>query len=82
MVDLLTFTLLRRLLSLLRLWLVMRRQELNIILKALEAPLFHISANAGLEGAVIINKVREQEPGIGFDAYKEEYVDMVKEGIL
>ncbi|MCB6415868.1 chaperonin GroEL [Dorea acetigenes] len=54
----------------------------NIILKALEAPLFHIAANAGLEGAVIINKVREQEPGIGFDAYKEEYVDMVKEGIL
>ena len=54
----------------------------NIILKALEAPLFDISANAGLEGAVIINKVREQEPGIGFDAYKEEYVDMVKEGIL
>ena len=54
----------------------------NIILKALEAPLFHISANAGLEGAVIINKVREQEPVIGFDAYKEEYVDMVKEGIL
>ena len=54
----------------------------NIILKAQEAPLFHISANAGLEGAVIINKVREQEPGIGFDAYKEEYVDMVKEGIL
>ena len=46
----------------------------NIILKALEAPLFHISANAGLEGAVIINKVREQEPGIGFDAYKKEYV--------
>ena len=54
----------------------------NIILKALEAPLFHISANAGLEGAVIINKVREQEPGIGFDAYKEEYVDMVEKGIL
>ena len=54
----------------------------NIILKALEAPLVHISANAGLEGAVIINQVREQEPGIGFDAYKEEYVDMVKEGIL
>ena len=54
----------------------------NIILKALEAPLFHISANAGLEGAVIINKVRESEPGVGFDAYKEEYVDMVKEGIL
>ena len=54
----------------------------NIILKALEAPLFHISANAGLEGSVIINKVREQELGIGFDAYNEEYVDMVKAGIL
>ena len=51
-------------------------------LKALEAPLFHISANAGLEGAVIINKVREAEPGNGFDAYNEEYVDMVKAGIL
>lgn len=54
----------------------------NVVLKALEAPLFHIAANAGLEGSVIINKVREQEPGIGFDAYKEEYVDMVKAGIL
>ena len=54
----------------------------NIILKALEAPLFHIATNAGLEGAVIINKVRESEVGFGFDAYKEEYVDMVKEGIL
>ncbi|MEE1314385.1 MAG: chaperonin GroEL [Faecalimonas sp.] len=54
----------------------------NVVLKALEAPLFHIAANAGLEGAVIINKVREQAPGIGFDAYKEEYVDMVKAGIL
>jgi chaperonin GroEL len=54
----------------------------KIILKALEAPLYHIVANAGLEGAVIINKVREQEPGIGFDAYNEEYVDMVKAGIL
>ena len=53
-----------------------------IILKALEAPLFHIAANAGLEGSVIINKVREQQPGIGFDAYNEEYVDMVKAGIL
>ena len=53
-----------------------------IILKALEAPLFHITANAGLEGSVIINKVRESEPGIGFDAYKEEYVDMVASGIL
>ena len=54
----------------------------KVILKALEAPLFHISANAGLEGAVIINKVREAEPGNGFDAYNEEYVDMVKAGIL
>ncbi len=54
----------------------------NIILKALEAPLYHIATNAGLEGSVIINKVRESEPGMGFDAYKEEYVDMVKEGIL
>ena len=54
----------------------------NVVLKALEAPLFHIVANAGLEGAVIINKVRESEPGQGFDAYKEEYVDMVKAGIL
>jgi chaperonin GroEL len=54
----------------------------NIVLKAMEAPMFHIAANAGLEGAVIINKVRESEVGIGFDAYKEEYVDMVKAGIL
>ena len=54
----------------------------NVVLKALEAPLFHIAANAGLEGAVIINNVREAAPGIGFDAYKEEYVDMVKAGIL
>ncbi len=54
----------------------------NIILKALEAPLFHISANAGLEGSVIINKVRESQVGVGFDAYKEEYVDMVEAGIL
>ena len=54
----------------------------NVVLKALEAPLFHISANAGLEGAVIINKVRESEEGHGFDAYTEEYIDMVKAGIL
>lgn len=54
----------------------------KIILKALEAPLHQIAANAGLEGAVIVNKVRESEPGIGFDAYKEEYVDMVEKGIL
>ena len=54
----------------------------NVVLKALEAPLYHIAANAGLEGAVIINKVRESEEGHGFDAYTEEYVDMVKAGIL
>ncbi|MBQ1902174.1 MAG: chaperonin GroEL [Lachnospiraceae bacterium] len=54
----------------------------KVILKALEAPLFFISANAGLEGSVIINKVRESKPGMGFNAYTEEYVDMVKEGIL
>ena len=54
----------------------------QIIMKALEAPLFHIAANAGLEGSIIINKVKESEVGIGFDAYKEEYVDMVKAGIL
>ncbi len=54
----------------------------KVILKALEAPLFHISANAGLEGAVIINKVRESEPGIGFVALHEEYVNTVEAGIL
>ena len=54
----------------------------NIVLKALEAPLFHIAANAGLEGSVIINKVRESDLGVGFDALKEEYVDMVSAGIL
>jgi len=54
----------------------------KIILKALEAPLYYIAENAGLEGAVIVNKVHESEPGVGFDAYKEEYVDMVQAGIL
>ena len=54
----------------------------NIILKALEAPLFTIAYNAGLEGAVIINKVRESEPGVGFNALTEEYVDMVLAGIV
>ena len=54
----------------------------KVVLKALEAPLFHISANAGLEGSVIINKVRESEVGIGFDAFHEEYVNMVEKGIL
>ena len=54
----------------------------QIVLKALEAPLFHIAANAGLEGSVIINKVKESPVGTGFDALKEEYVDMVTAGIL
>ena len=54
----------------------------NIILKALEAPLYQIAKNAGLEGAVIVNKVRESEVGTGFDAYNETYVDMVEKGIL
>ena len=54
----------------------------RIILKALEAPLFHIVANAGLEGSVIVNKVKEASVGHGFDAYKEEYVDMIEAGIL
>ena len=58
------------------------RTGAKVVLKALEAPLFHIAANAGLEGAVIINKVRESEVGVGFDAYNEEYVDMVEAGIL
>ena len=54
----------------------------KIVLKALEAPLSTIAENAGLEGSVIINKVKESKTGVGFDAYKEEYVDMVKAGIL
>ena len=54
----------------------------RVVLKALEAPLFHIAANAGLDGSVIVNKVRESKKGIGFDALKGEYVDMVKAGIL
>ena len=54
----------------------------QLVLKALEAPLFHIVANAGLEGSVIINKVMESEVGVGFDALKEEYVNMVEAGIL
>ena len=54
----------------------------KIILKALEAPLFHIVANAGLEGSVIVNKVKESKTGTGFDAYKEEFVDMIEAGIL
>ncbi|MBR6909617.1 MAG: chaperonin GroEL [Lachnospiraceae bacterium] len=54
----------------------------QIVLKALEAPLTKIAQNAGLEGSVIVNKVRESEPGVGFDALKEEYVNMVEAGIL
>ncbi len=54
----------------------------KIILKALEAPLFHIVSNAGLEGAVIVNKVKELPVGQGFDAYNETFVDMIKAGIL
>lgn len=54
----------------------------NVILKALEAPLYYIAENAGLEGAVIINKVKESKKGMGFDASKEEYVDMVSAGII
>ncbi|MBE6015939.1 MAG: chaperonin GroEL [Lachnospiraceae bacterium] len=54
----------------------------NVVLKALEAPMYNIVANAGLEGSVIINKVKEMKAGMGFDAYNEEYVDMVKNGIL
>ena len=54
----------------------------KVVLKALEAPLFHIAANAGLEGSVIINKVKESPVGTGFDALTENYVDMVEYGIL
>ena len=54
----------------------------KIIMKALEAPLFHIASNAGLEGAVIINNVREAKDGVGYDAYSETYVDMIEAGIL
>ncbi|WP_026663773.1 chaperonin GroEL [Butyrivibrio sp. AE2015] len=54
----------------------------KVVLKALEAPLFHIANNAGLDGSVIVNKVKESKQGIGFNAYTEEYVDMVKDGII
>ena len=54
----------------------------KLIMKALEAPLFHIASNAGLEGAVIINNVREAKDGVGYDAYNETYVDMIEAGIL
>ncbi len=58
------------------------RTGAKVILKALEAPLYYIAANAGLEGAVIINKVKESAEGVGFNAATEEYVDMVAQGIL
>jgi chaperonin GroEL len=54
----------------------------QIVEKSLEAPLFAIVENAGLEGAVIVNKVKESKDGIGFDAVKETYVDMMDEGII
>ena len=54
----------------------------KVILKALEAPLFNIAANAGLKGDVVIANVKEQEAGIGFDAYNEEYINMIEKGIL
>ena len=54
----------------------------NIILAALEAPLRCIAANAGLEGSVIVNKIRESAVGTGFNALTEQYVDMVADGIL
>ncbi len=54
----------------------------KVVLKAMEAPLYHIAANAGLEGSVIINKVRESAAGVGFGAYKEEYVNMIDAGII
>ena len=54
----------------------------RIVMKALEAPLYHIAVNAGLDGSVIVNKVKESKQGIGFNAYTEEYVDMVKDGII
>ncbi len=54
----------------------------NVVLKALEAPLYHIANNAGLDGSVIVNKVKESKAGVGFNAYTEQYVDMVKDGII
>ena len=54
----------------------------KIVLKALEAPLFNIAENAGLDGSVIVNKVKESEVGVGFDAYTEEYVNMMEDGVL
>ena len=82
MVDLHTSMLLKKLQRLAETLEGDEKTGAKIILKALEAPLYHIAQNAGLEGAVIINKVRESEVGTGFDAYNETYVDMVEKGIL
>lgn len=54
----------------------------SIILRALEEPVRQIAANAGLEGSIIVEKVKAAEPGIGFDAMAEEYVNMVEKGIV
>ena len=54
----------------------------EIVIKALEAPLRQIVANAGLEGSVVVNKVKELDDSMGFDALTEEYVEMVEAGIL
>ena len=54
----------------------------RIVLKALEAPLYQIAVNAGLDGSVIVNKVKESKKGVGFNAYTEQYVDMVQDGII
>ncbi|MCR5094427.1 MAG: chaperonin GroEL [Lachnospiraceae bacterium] len=54
----------------------------RIVLKALEAPLYQIAVNAGLDGSVIVNKVKESKKGVGFNAYTEKYVDMVQDGII
>ena len=72
----------RRLQNWLQLWKVMKRQVQTLSSKLWKLRCSHISANAGLEGSVIINKVRESEPGVGFDALNEKYVDMVGAGIL
>ncbi|WP_130836535.1 chaperonin GroEL [Lachnoclostridium sp. Marseille-P6806] len=54
----------------------------KLVLKALESPLYQIAVNAGLDGSVIVNKVKESEVGVGFNAYTEEYVNMIEDGIL
>uniref|UniRef100_UPI003FEE71AB TCP-1/cpn60 chaperonin family protein n=2 Tax=Megasphaera TaxID=906 RepID=UPI003FEE71AB len=55
---------------------------INLVKRAIEAPLRQIAENAGLEGSVIVAKVKASEDGVGFNALKEEYVDMVKAGIV